>query len=294
MDKENTFQQCPACGNTILSEDSTEYSRQKRVRIDADGESDYELAGDIKVLGETAEIVGYLCENCNKPLQVVNGILVVDDQSDDELPTEHNTTSVPVTVSFNIDPLLLQKQRIFLLQVQSKLTESGKEIIDGLNNLLDTLSDHLADKGHDCSGNCIIGKYGEVICIGDTVIVSPENNDSISEFVGTFRSIREEDDGRQIATIVDQEDVAFDVYCYQVSLPDPPNQESGSNDAYTRIRSQELVCPNCQQRQLKDNGSVWFEKGEYDGKEYEEEGTCDEYVCKTCDFRFAVIEEACQ
>jgi len=131
-----------------------------------------------------------------------------------------------------------------------------------------------------------VAEDGNTIWIGNSVIVTPKKTDNFSEFVGTFKNIRDEEDGLLVVTVVDQDDNAFDVFSDQVRLEVTADPEVPPSK---HISANELICPNCRQNTLKANGSVWFEKGEFDGKEYEEEGYSDEYVCETCEFRFAVI-----
>jgi hypothetical protein len=47
------------------------------------------------------------------------------------------------------------------------------------------------------------------------------------------------------------------------------------------------TCPKCYGK-ARDNGGVFYEKGEFDGDYYEEEGNADDYVCRSCGCRFFV------
>ena len=50
-----------------------------------------------------------------------------------------------------------------------------------------------------------------------------------------------------------------------------------------------LVCPQCGSGDVKDAGSLFFEKGEFDGKHYQEEGSADVYSCQSCRNRFITL-----
>jgi hypothetical protein len=51
-----------------------------------------------------------------------------------------------------------------------------------------------------------------------------------------------------------------------------------------------VLCPRCGQPS-EENGGIFYEKGEWDGKSYDEEANVDEYRCPGCRTRFAILED---
>lgn len=49
-----------------------------------------------------------------------------------------------------------------------------------------------------------------------------------------------------------------------------------------------MFCPKCGGQKCEPVGSVFYEKGEFNGKQYDEEGNADEYVCQSCGAEFFV------
>lgn len=62
------------------------------------------------------------------------------------------------------------------------------------------------------------------------------------------------------------------------------DQVEGTNDKDKKVR-----CPRCSSSELNAEGSFFYEKGEHDGKKYEEEGYADLFACKKCGKRFALF-----
>ncbi len=54
----------------------------------------------------------------------------------------------------------------------------------------------------------------------------------------------------------------------------------------------DLSCPKCKagSNLLKENGTLFYERGWFYGDKYEEEGDAQVYCCTVCSFRFAVLD----
>jgi len=51
-------------------------------------------------------------------------------------------------------------------------------------------------------------------------------------------------------------------------------------------------CPKCgKKKTIKITDSVWFEQGESNGKEYENEGMGTVYTCSNCKYEMATLDQ---
>lgn len=72
---EQKHQGCPRCGCESLTEWTHELASQANVRIDIQGNPDYEKSQTMDIAGSTAKVIGYDCGNCRCSLIICNGKL---------------------------------------------------------------------------------------------------------------------------------------------------------------------------------------------------------------------------
>lgn len=67
--KSRTYQACPICENESFTEWSRQVTYQEDVRVDADGNSDYEQA-DVNEFSDEYEVIEWVCQNCGVSLRL--------------------------------------------------------------------------------------------------------------------------------------------------------------------------------------------------------------------------------
>jgi hypothetical protein len=53
-----------------------------------------------------------------------------------------------------------------------------------------------------------------------------------------------------------------------------------------------MLCPVCVTPTLEPGDGVFYERGEWDGKAYAEEGNVPTYTCTGCGLEIAIVQEA--
>lgn len=69
------YLKCPQCSGDSFTEFATEDTSQNGVKLTNTGDRDYEKAGEITIVGDYIEVIGYTCQGCGAKYEFSEGTL---------------------------------------------------------------------------------------------------------------------------------------------------------------------------------------------------------------------------